>query len=66
MQILRYVRSLISHIRFVHFLIWFSECQAELACKITLDKTGLLFRYRLGKFLLLLIYSLLSVDYIKR
>ena len=55
-----------AHLRFVCFSDMFSECQAELACKITLDKTVLLFRYRLGKFLLLLIYSLLSVDYIKR
>ena len=41
------------------FLICFSECQAELACKITLVKTVLLFRYRLGNFLLFLIYSLI-------
>ena len=52
-------------LRFIHFLICFSECKAELACKITLDKTVLLFRYRLGKFLLLLVCALLSVDYIK-
>ena len=34
------------------FLICFNECQAELACKITLEKAILFFRYRMGKFLL--------------
>ena len=49
---LRYVRILLAHLRLIlFFLICFSECQAELACKIMLEKTILLFRYRTGIYL---------------
>ena len=41
-----------AHLRFIHFLYMLNVCQAELACEITLDKTVLLIRYRLGKFLI--------------